>query len=164
MMTEQNRLCPLQMRIAGHDNVTVFFSGLDNGFLQFDKEFGNCRNFPANVHMRIQCNLVVAAAPGMKPFAGFTDSICQPFFHIHVNVFQFYRKFKFAFFNLFINMFQPCDNGIFISFRNNALPLQHRRVGNAAANIFCIHAAVKLDRGIEFFYTFIRGLCKAAAP
>ena len=164
VMTEQDGLGPLQMGIARHDDVAVLLRRFDDGFLQLDHQLRNRGDFPARVHMRIQRHLVVAAPARMKPFSRFADGVGQALFDIHMNIFQLDGKFKFTLFNLLVDGFQPGYDRILICRRNNALPFQHRRVGNAAANIFRIHAAVKLDGGVKLFYAFIRGLRKPAAP
>ena len=100
----------------------------------------------------------------MKPLASFTDRIGEALFDIHMNVFQLYRKVEFIPFDLSENILQPLDDSILICFGNNALPGQHRRMGNAAADILCIHTAIELNRCVKCFYVFICSLCKPAAP
>ena len=98
----------------------------------------------------------------MQALAGFADGIGQSFFDVHVDIFQFDGEIEIPVFNLLENGLQPLDDGIFIFLGNDALFSQHRRMGNAAADIFSVHAAIELDGRIKFFYTFIRGLSKTA--
>ena len=116
------------------------------------------------VNINNEGNLVVTAAAGMQALAGFADGIGQSFFDVHVDIFQFDGEIEIPVFNLLENGLQPLDDGIFIFLGNDALFSQHRRMGNAAADIFSVHAAIELDGRIKFFYTFIRGLSKTAAP
>ena len=81
-----------------------------------------------------------------------------------MDVFQLDGEIEVPVFNLLENSLQALDDGVFVFLGDDALFGQHRRMGNAAADIFSIHAAIELDGRIEFFYTFIRGLGKTAAP
>ena len=164
VVAEENRLSPLEMGIARHDDVAVLFRSLDQRFLELDQELGDGSDFTADIHVRIQSNLVVPTASSMQAFASFADGIGQSFFDVHVDVFQLNGEIEFSLFNLLENRLQALDDGVFIFLGDDALLGQHRRVGNATANIFSIHAAIELNGRIEFFYTFIRGLGKTAAP
>ena len=66
--------------------------------------------------------------------------------------------------NLFKYLFQSVYDSIFIRIRDNPLTGQHRRMSDAAADIFCIHTAIKLNGRIECLYIFIRCLRKPATP
>ena len=164
VMTEQDWLGPLQMSVSRHDDIAVFFRRFHDGLLQLDEQPCYVGNFPAQVQMGIERYLVIAAAAGVQALARFTDGISQPFFYIHMNIFQFDGKFEFIMFNLFKYLFQAVYDGVFIFIRNNSLTGQHRRMGDTATDIFCIHTAIKLNRRIECFYIFIRRLRKPAAP
>ena len=164
MMREQDRLCALQMRVARHDDVAVLFSSLHQGLLELDQEVGNGSDFPANIEVRIEGYLIVAAPPRMKAFSRFANGIGKSLFNIHMNIFEFDRKIKIPVLDLLENNLQAFYDGVLIRFRNDAFLGQHRRMGDAAANIFGVHPAVKLNGCIEGFYTFICGLSEPAAP
>ena len=100
----------------------------------------------------------------MKAFPRFANGIGKPLFNIHVDIFELDGKVKLPVFNLLENSLQAFYDSVLVFFRNDAFFGQHRRVGNAAANIFGVHPAVKLDGCIEGFYTFICGLSEPAAP
>ena len=53
VVTEENRLGPLQVRIARHDDIVIFFCSLDDTFLKLYEQLGDCRNFPPYVQVRI---------------------------------------------------------------------------------------------------------------
>ena len=164
MVAEEDRLSPLQVRISRHDDVAVLFSSLHQGLLELDQEVGNGSDFPANIEVRIEGHLIVAAPPRMKAFSRFANGIGKSLFNIHMNIFEFDRKVKIPVFDLLENNLQAFYDGVLIRFRNDAFFGQHRRMGDAAANIFGVHPAVKLNGCIEGFYTFICGLSEPAAP
>ena len=164
VVAEENRLSPLEVGIARHDDVAVLFCSLDQRFLELDQELGGGGDFAADIHVRIQGDLIVAATAGMQALACFADGIGQSFFDVHVDVFQLDGEIEVPVFDLLENSLQALDDGVFVFLGDDALFGQHRRMGNAAADIFSIHAAIELDGRIEFFYTFIRGLGKTAAP
>ena len=99
-MGKENRLCPLQMRVTGHNHILILLGCFEQGFLQIDDFFLHSHYFPADVHMRIECHLVIATAGGMKPPASFANGLSQTLFDIHVDIFQIHREVKLPGFNL----------------------------------------------------------------
>ena len=60
MMCEINRLCALQMRVAGDEHFEIIFSELDERQLQVVNFIGEIANFLAQPHPGIQRDLIVA--------------------------------------------------------------------------------------------------------
>ena len=164
MMAEENGLGPLQMSISGHDNIAVFFRRRQERLLKTDEKFSKSGNFLTDVQMCIQGDLVIPGTSRMKTLAGFTDGFGKALFNIHMNILQRRGKFKITGFNLPVNFFQSVHNGILVVRGNNTFSGKHRRMDDAAANIFGIHSAVVLNGSVKFFYRFIRRLCKSTAP
>ena len=75
MMREINRLRALQMRVAGNEDVGIFFSQPDECALQPGDFAEQHNDFVPQPETHVECDLVVARAPGVELGAGGTRRV-----------------------------------------------------------------------------------------
>ena len=114
--------------------------------------------------MRVQSHLVIAAASRMQTAASFSDGIGQTLFYIHMNVFERNIKRKFSTFNGGQDLLKSANDGISVRFSNDAAFGEHRRMGDAAGNVFMIHPLVKADGCLKLIDHLIGRFRKSSAP
>ena len=163
-MAEEDRLCPLQMSIAGHDDLFVLVGSLKESLLEVPDKLHDGDNFPADIHMSVESNLVVAAAGSMESAAGSADSIGEAFLDIEVDILQSDGEVKLSPVYLAENILEAGDDIIPVLFCDNAGFCKHGRVGDGAGNIFTIEAPIKRDRRLKIVYHFIGCLCESPTP
>ena len=164
MMAEGNRLCPLQMRIARHDDVRVLRRGLDECLLQIEDFLLHGHDFLAHIHMRVQRHLIVAAARRMQAAARLADGLREPLLDIHMDIFEVHGKVELAILDFLQDIPEARDNLILVRRADDAALREHRRVGDGARDILVVHALVKTDGGLELVDHLIGALREAASP
>ena len=164
VMREQDRLRALEMRVAGHDHVFVFFCGVGKCFLQCFDELCYFDRFAAHVHMRVECYLVVAASCCVQSAAGFADGFSQAFFDVHMNVFEIDGEIEIACFDLGEDVLETADDCFYIVVAQNAHFVEHFGMGDAAGDVFMVHALIEVDRSLKFIDHFVGGFGEPAAP
>ncbi len=114
--------------------------------------------------MGIQCHLVIAAASSMESATSFTDCISEPFFNIHVNIFQSHLKGEIPLLDFLVDILQTIDNVITVSLRDNPHLGQHGSMGNGTSNVLIVHPLVKIDGSLKIIYHLVSGLGKPSTP
>ena len=151
-MGERNRLGPLEVGVAGHHGFLMQAGLVQDGLLKIQDLSDDLVDFPAEVEAKVHGNLVVAAAGGVEALAGGADFFRQERLHIHVDVLVIGSEFDFPGLNISQNFLQTGGNLILVLRRNDAAVGEHRRVGDAAFNVFFVHPAVEVNRRVEVVY------------
>ncbi len=164
MMREKHRLRPLQMRVAGQNHVLIFLGNEKERLADRRELFRDMADVAAHVHMRVHRRLVIAAPRRVKPRARIPDSLRQPLFDIHMDIFERNGKFEIPGVNPFPNVRQSLGNRAKILRRENAVRTKHLRVRQRPRDILAIHPPIKRNRRIEILRGLFLRLGKAAAP
>ena len=105
-MRKSYRLGALQMRVTRHHQIEILFSKIEQRGLQISQATRYFCNLCFYIEPKIERNLVVPAARGMKLRARGTDSLRKRCFDIHVHVFERRVPVKFARFDLLLDRAQ----------------------------------------------------------
>src|SRR5699024_3517399 len=115
-------------------------------------------------HVRVERDLVIAAAPGVQAAARRAYALGQQLFDVHVYVFGVDLECDFAGFYVGEYALEALDDKIGVGFGYYALFAQHRRVRYRAEYVLPVQALVKRYRRVEVVDHAVGGLFKAAAP
>ncbi len=86
-MSELDRLCPLQVGVAGKDRLLLLTCPADKSPLKVGQLLDQLGGRSTAPEPQVESHLVVAAAPGVQTLAGLPDQLDQTPFDRHVNVF-----------------------------------------------------------------------------
>ena len=149
MVGKGDGLRPLQMGIARHQGLVVFFCHCQEFPFKIQQQFPNLYQLPFHVHMHVQSHLVVAAPGRVQPCPRVPDPFRQAGFHIHMDVFQGYAEFKITGLNIFQDILEPRHDLLSVCLRNDAALYQHVGMGNAAPDIFAIQTLIIINGRIK---------------
>ena len=164
MMRKENRLRTLEMRIAGHNDFTVTLRRFHKCFLQLPNVIQYLDDRAAHKHMRIERDLIVAAARGVQTAARVADRVRETFLDIHVNILERRAELECPRVDLRENVTQPLFNGRVIRRGDDADMREHGGMGDRPRDVLAVHAAVKADGRLKFVDHLVRRLGKASAP
>ncbi len=164
VLREGNRLRPLQMGITGHHGLLMLFGLVQDGLLEVQDLLDDLVDLPAEEEAEVHGDLIVPAAGGVEALACRADPFRQKGFHVHVDVLVVGGKFDFSGLDIGQNVFQALDDLFFVLPGDDAAVRQHGRVGDAAFDIFPVHAAVKLDGGVEIVDQRVGLFAEPSAP
>ena len=164
-MGEQDRLRPLQMRIARHNRIEVRLRLLEQRFLQLDQQINELNHALAQVEMHVRRHLIVAAAAGMQLAADRTDHRRSAFSrysyeYLHSESRIPARRGE----SCRCTMQQAVLDFLHIVRRKNAAFAQHRHMRQAALNIFLGQLFIEYNRCCIFFDQLVGFLRKPSAP
>ena len=148
VMSEGYGLSTLQMGVSRKDHILVLLRLVAEHLHQFFHQCGDLSAFPAQIHAKIQGDLVIAAAGGVQHFSLITDTGSQDLLHKHMDILAVVIDLQCAGFQIIQNPFQPLDNMICRFLRDDLLGTQHGSMCHRARDILPIHAAVNSDGGI----------------
>ena len=74
LMCQRYGLGTLQMRVAAHDGIGVVFRDTNDRLHEVHHKLFDGFYLIAQIHPHIECDLVVAAARGVKPLSGVADA------------------------------------------------------------------------------------------
>ena len=114
--------------------------------------------------MRIECDLIVAAACRMEAAARLADRLSETLLDIHVNILERRAELECPRVDLRENVTQPLFNGRAILRGDDADVREHGGMGDRTRDILAVHAAVKADGRLKFVDHLVRRLGKASAP
>ena len=100
MMAEGHRLRRLQMGEARHHGIGIFFGAVEEGGDEGGQHPFRLLQFFLDPQAEIERHLVVARAGGVQATSRCADEGRKARFDIHVNIFEFARKFEGAGFDL----------------------------------------------------------------
>ena len=129
-MGEEHRLRPLQMGIAGHDDVPVRLCQVEKGFLQSDKLLYGLSDGFSGEEAHVQRNLVISGAGGVELLTYIANLLDKPCFDVHMDIFQVSPKSKFALFNLLADGGKPHHHKLGVLIADDALLCQHTGMGD----------------------------------
>ena len=164
VVREEDGLRALQMRVARHDRVGIALRRLDERTLQVGDAAEHGERLAAHIEVRVERDLVVAAARRVQPAARLADRVGQSLLDVHMDVFERDGKVEVTVLDFLQDITKPGDDGIFIRFRDDAALGEHLRVRDAARDILAVHALVEGDRRLEIVDHLIRTLGEATAP
>ena len=164
VVREEDGLRALQMRVARHDRVGIALRRLDERTLQVGDAAEHGERLAAHIEVRVERDLVVAAARRVQPAARLADRVGQSLLDVHMDVFERDGKVEVTVLDFLQDITKPGDDGIFIRFRDDAALGEHLRVRDAARDILAVHALVEGDRRLEIVDHLIRALGEATAP
>ena len=148
------------MRIARHDNITVFFSCFDEGLLHIYDKLAHFHYGFTHVHV----NLLHIGHYGYGLYAN-----DHPLHRYHqLNAFQYSYEYlqepqKMGISPLSICpliFVKPAKIASRVCVGDNILFCQHCRMCFTAYNIFGVHPRIKSDRGCKILYRFISAFVK----
>ena len=164
MVGKGNGLGPLEMGIAGHQGLQVFFRHGQESFFEPDQQLHDFRDFPLHVHMHVQGYLVVPAPGCMETGSCIPDFFCQGCLDVHMDVFQFCLEREFSFLDLRQDLFQALFNGRAIFLADDPGAGQHMGMGHAPPDIFVIQSLVIIDGRIESIYQCVGVFAEPSTP
>ena len=164
VMREQDRLCALQMRVARHDDIAVLLRRLDERALQVLDLLLHGHDLAAHIHVRIERDLIVAAARRVQPAAGLADGVGQALLNVHVNILDVDGKREAAVLDFLKDVLETRDDLVAVFFRDDAALREHRRVRDGARDILVVHALVEIDGGLKLVDHLIGRLGETASP
>ncbi|MNI44782.1 hypothetical protein D3C73_991750 [compost metagenome] len=164
VMSEQDRLGTLQMRISRYNRLYIVFSLLNQSFLQLTQQSDELHHPVTEIQMHIRRHLVVAAAAGVQLTADRTDFFDQVFFNIHMNIFIGNGEFDCACAHLIQHLVQPGFDGLNILLRQDAAFAQHGDMGQTALYIFFRQCLIKSDGCCILLHQLVRSFGKPSAP
>ena len=149
MMGKQDGLCPLQMGVAGHDDILICLCLPDNGGNDGFGQRHDLAHFVAQVKTHIQRHLIVAAACRVQFFAHITQSGGQLLLHEHMNVLAGEINGQRARFQIVQNRLQTGDQRVGLGGGDDMPGTQHGGVRHTAGNILLIQTPVKPNGGVK---------------
>ena len=120
--------------------------------------------FIAQIHPHIECDLVVAAARGVKPLSSVADAFGEHLLDKHMNILRLGVKNKRAAFKVSQNALQAADDAFAFAFIDDTGIAEHFGVRHAAGDILFIHTAVKGDRRVEIVDALVLFLFEPSLP
>ena len=130
MVGKQHGLGPLQVGVAGHEQVLMLLSKLQQHPLH-TPYLANCFAYDLpGVEPHVQCNLVVAGAAGVEASAHGSNHVRQAPLNVHVQVFQRRVPGELPRLYFVLHRLQAGNDGLGILSRDNTLPGQHSGVGD----------------------------------
>ena len=164
MMAEGDRLRPLQVGVAGHDEIIGFLRlGRDHAQQAVEARF-QLFAFVQKIEPQVERHLVVAAARGVQPFAAVADPLRQLRFHKGVDILGGPVNCQLAALELQRDLPQRGDDFAAFRFVDDALSAEHRRVRNRAADILLRHPAVERDGRVEIVGLLVQFLLEPSFP
>ena len=164
MVPEADRLCSLQMRVAGHNCGGIFLSLICKRGCHRTDLLHNDLGFVAEIHTEIERDLIVSAARGVELLAHVAKTRRQHALDEHMNILGGHIDLELAFFNVCKNAAETLDELFCLIEGDNALLCEHSRVRHTARDILFIHTAVNRDRRIEIICNLIRLRRRSAFP
>lgn len=164
MVPERHRLGPLQMRVAGHDEIAGFqrpsAQGADELFHLF--LHGGAPFF--QVKAEVERDLVVPAPRGVQPPARVAEAGGELALHKGVDILGFRVDRELPAFEVRKDPFQALLNFFRFLFLQHAALAEHFRVGHAPFDVLFRHAAVKRNRGIKIVGLLIQLFFESSRP
>ena len=114
--------------------------------------------------MRIERDLIVAAACRMETAARLPNRIREALFDIHVDVFEFDTERKRPALDLREDVAQPLLNRCTILLGEDAHFRQHFGVRDRSRNVLAVHPTIELNGGLELVDHLIGCLGETTAP
>ena len=114
--------------------------------------------------MRVERDLVVAAARRVQAAAGLADGVGQALLDVHVDVFEVDGELEVALLDLLQDVLEPRDDLIAVLVRDVAAFREHRRMRNGTSDILVVHALIEIDGGLELVDHLIGRLGETASP
>ena len=164
MVPKGDGLRPLQMGVARHDRVCPAVGLLAQHADQLHQLRPQRRDRIFEIQPNVQRHLIVAAAPGVQPFARVADARGQFAFHKGVDVLGVRVNGQRAGSQIRSDRGQPVADGFAVRCRDNALLRQHCGVRHAAGNVLLCHAAVKRDGGVKVVGFLVKLLVEPSCP
>ena len=152
------------MRVARHDTVGVFFSLAVESVNKSVYETRDLRHVFFEIEPYVNGNLVVSAAPGVKPLARVADSRGKLAFDKGVDILGVGIYCQLARDDIVSDIREPRKDFFAVLIGDYPLCGEHRCVGDAAVDILVEHAAVRFYRGVEIIGLFIGFFAEASRP
>ncbi len=163
-MREEHRLGVLQVGVAGHHNIKVLLSYVNQstakGIVALKKVLAKLLGVQANVG----CHLIVARAAGVQAGARRANVAGQGTLDGHVDVLVVDVPGKLAALDLAGDVCQARVDGSLVVVANDALLGQHLGVSTAARDVLLGHGLVDLKRRAKLLRKGVDALLKPAAP
>ncbi len=164
VMREQDWLCALQMRVARHDDVAVLLRRLDERALQVLNLLLHSHDLAAHVHVRVERDLVVAAARRVQAAAGLADGVGQALLDVHVDVLEIDGELELPSLDLLEDVLEAGDDLVAVLLCDDAAFREHRGMRDGASDVLVVHALVEIDGGLELVDHLIGRLGETASP
>ena len=134
MMSEINRLRPLQVGVSGNQKVGVFLAQLGQRHLEQTDFRRELEDFLAQPHPHVERHLIIARTGGVKLRAG-RHAPCQLRLDVHVDVLQLRLPLKLSACDLPANVVESFDNGHLFLLGEDTDLAKHRRVGDGTKDV-----------------------------
>ena len=145
VMGQQDGLGALEVGVAGHDDVCVLLGLLQEGLLEVDGGFDGLPACFHGVEAHVGGDLVVAGAGGVELAGNVANFLFEAGLDVHVDVFEFRTPGESSGFDFLLNVEKAAADGFGFLVGDYALPGQHEGVGNRAANVLAVEAAVVVN-------------------
>jgi len=164
VVSKQNRLRSLHMRIAWHDGVGMALGLIDKSLLKRMDTRDKLVDRPTKPEPLIERDLIVATASGMEPTAGRPDLLDQESLDRHMNVFSGRIEENLAPLDLLQNLPQSTGDRAGILAGDDPLPGQHFHMGQAPLDVMGIEASIDQNRPGEAEGDIGQGFAEASTP
>ena len=160
----QHRLGPLQVRVARQDHAGVAVAAADERPLHVGEQAVGAVDRVADPQPQVGRHLVVAAAAGVQLAADVAEPVDEGPLDVHVDVFQLLAEDERAGGDLGADLLQAGDDLVGLVGGEHADRGQHPGVGDRAADVVGVEAAVEADAFGEPLDAGIGVRLKHAAP
>ena len=143
MMRQRRRLRFLHMCKSRHDRVNVLLHDLQKLPQKIHHQSLQGNNLTPDIHLHIQCHLVIPAAPGVEHLTHIPDPLDQIRLHKTVYIFIFICNLKSAALHIAENTFQTCNNFFLLFLKQDSLLTKHHHMGDTSLNILFVKPFVE---------------------
>jgi hypothetical protein len=164
VVAEGHRLRHLQVGEAGHRRGRLLFGEIDQRAAELLEQHLDVVDGVAQVEADVGRHLVVARAAGVQAFSRVADERGQALLDVQVHVLQVERPFEPAGFDLALHGFHAALDVDQVARADDALPGQHPRMRQRAADVLPPHAPVEIDRGRIALDEIGDGLRESSGP
>ena len=161
---EQYRLGPLQVGVAGHDDVPVPVRQTHPGQAQVGEIMDEALHLLRQIEAHVQGHLVVPAPGGVELLAHLAEPGGEPGLDGHVDVFQGRVELELFGLDLPADFRKPRHDLVPFRHGDDALPGQHAGVGHGAGDILAGQAPVKAQGGGEILHRLVGFAFETSAP
>ena len=130
VVCEEDRLCALQVGVAGHDHAGVAMRHRDQRLLERPQPGDGLLNGLLAIEAHVRGHLIVAGACGVQPAGGLADLLVEARLHVHVDVLQLFPPGEGAILHLLQDALETRVDELRVLLRDDALATQHPRVGH----------------------------------
>jgi hypothetical protein len=164
MMSEENRLGTLEVRVAGHHDIAVEFGKIEERTTRFDDSLGDLEQSFAHPETEVERHLIVAAARRMESPRDRPDELVEAPLYAQVNVLVRQPEREALLFDLAKDGPESTSDRLRILPRDDSSLGEHGHVRERAQNIVARQPSIEGEGRIELIDEFVRRLLETTSP